>query len=543
MPKGFYRVPVPKNEPILNYSPGSEERKLLKQALKEARSQASDIPMYIGGDEVRSGNRKKLSPPHDHHHVLGHYHEGDRSHIEQAIQAALNAREPWMNMGWEHRASIFLKAADLLAGPYRYRINAATMLGQSKSAYQAEIDSACELIDFLRFNVYFMSQIYQEQPESAPGVWNRIEYRPLEGFTFALTPFNFTAIAGNLPSSMALMGNTVVWKPADSQVYAAQVIMEVFRRAGLPDGVINLIYADGPTVGDVIFNHRDFAGLHFTGSTGVFQSMWKTIGQNIHKYKSYPRIVGETGGKDFIMVHKSADATEVATAIVRGAFEYQGQKCSAASRCYIPDNLWDDVRKMVLRDLKTIKMGGTEDFENFFNAVIDEKAFNSITRYIDLAKENAMNEIVAGGKYDKSKGYFIEPTVILTKDPSSVTMCEEVFGPVLTVYVYHAENFEQTLELVDSTSPYALTGSIFSRDRFAIEMATKKLTHAAGNFYINDKPTGAIVGQQPFGGARGSGTNDKAGAKVNLLRWVSMRTIKETFVPAVDYRYPFLGKE
>lgn len=543
MPKGFYHVPVPKNEPVLTYSPGSKERKLLKQALEEARSKEADIPMYIGGEEVRTGNKKKISPPHDHRHVLGYFHEGDRSHVEQAIQAALNAKELWVSMGWEHRASIFLKAAELLAGPYRYKINAATMLGQSKSAYQAEIDSACELIDFLRFNVYFMSQIYQDQPESSPGVWNRIEYRPLEGFTFALTPFNFTAIAGNLPSSMALMGNTVVWKPANTQVYAANVIMEVFKQAGLPDGVINLIYADGPTVGEVIFNHRDFGGLHFTGSTGVFQSMWKTIGQNIHKYKSYPRIVGETGGKDFIMVHKSANAREVATGIVRGAFEYQGQKCSAASRAYIPDNLWEEVKKYVIEDLRTVRMGGTEDFGNFFNAVIDEKAFTSISGYIDQAKKNEMNEIIAGGKHDKSKGYFIEPTVILTRDPSSVTMCEEIFGPVLTVYVYHAENFEQTLELVDSTSPYALTGSIFARDRFAIEMATKKLTNAAGNFYINDKPTGAVVGQQPFGGARGSGTNDKAGAKVNLLRWVSMRTIKETFVPAVDYRYPFLDKE
>lgn len=543
MSKGFYHVPVPKNEPVLNYGPGSKERKLLKEAIKAARSQELDIPMYIGGEEVRTEKKKKLSPPHDHQHVLGYYHEGDRTHVEQAIQAALNARALWAEMGWEHRASIFLKAAELLAGPYRYIINAATMLGQSKSAYQAEIDSACELIDFLRFNVYFMSQIYQEQPESSPGVWNRIEYRPLEGFTFALTPFNFTAIAGNLPSSMALMGNTVVWKPADSQVYAARVIMDVFRKAGLPDGVINLIFADGPTVGDVIFNHRDFSGLHFTGSTRVFQHMWKTIGENIHKYKSYPRVVGETGGKDFIMVHKSADAREVATAMVRGAFEYQGQKCSAASRAYIPSNLWDEVRKMVLDDLKTIKMGGTEDLGNFFNAVIDEKAFDSISRYIEQARENKMNEIIAGGKYDKSKGYFIEPTVILTKDPSSVTMCEEVFGPVLTVYVYHSENFEQTLELVDSTSPYALTGSIFARDRFAIEMATKKLSNAAGNFYINDKPTGAVVGQQPFGGARGSGTNDKAGAKVNLLRWISMRTIKETFVPAVDYRYPFMEKD
>ncbi|MEO5602656.1 MAG: L-glutamate gamma-semialdehyde dehydrogenase [Cyclobacteriaceae bacterium] len=543
MPKGFYHVPLPKNEPVLNYAPGSKERALLKKALEEARSQVLDIPMYIGEEEVRSGKKIKLSPPHDHHHVLGYYHQGDKSHVEQAVQASLAAKELWVNLGWEHRASIFLKAAELLAGPWRYKINAATMLGQSKSAYQAEIDSACELIDFLRFNVYFMSQIYQDQPESSPGVWNRIEYRPLEGFTFALTPFNFTAIAGNLPSSMALMGNTVVWKPANSQIYAAQVIMRVFKLAGLPDGVINLVYADGPTVGGVIFNHRDFAGLHFTGSTGVFQNMWKTIGQNIHLYKSYPRIVGETGGKDFIMVHKSANAREVATAMVRGAFEYQGQKCSAASRCYIPSNLWEEVKKYVLEDLKSFKIGGTEDFGNFFNAVIDENAFHSITGYIEKVRNDGMNEIIAGGKYDKSKGYFIDPTVVVTKDPLSLTMCEEVFGPVLTVYVYHAENFEQTLELVDSTSPYALTGSIFSGDRFAIEMATKKLSNAAGNFYINDKPTGAVVGQQPFGGARGSGTNDKAGAKVNLLRWVSLRTIKETFVPAVDYRYPFLEKD
>lgn len=543
MSKGFFHVPLPKNEPVLSYGPGSKERQLLKKALAEARAKELDIPMYIGGEEVRSGSKKRLAPPHDHKHTLGHFHEGDKSHVEQAIQAALNARELWASMSWEHRASIFLKAAELLAGPYRFKINAATMLGQSKNAFQAEIDSACELIDFLRFNVYFMSQIYNEQPESSPGVWNRIEYRPLEGFTFALTPFNFTAIAGNLPSSMALMGNTVVWKPANSQIYAANVIMQVFREAGVPDGVINLIYVSGPDAGDVIFNHRDFAGLHFTGSTGVFQNMWKTIGNNIHKYKSYPRIVGETGGKDFVMVHKSADAKEVATGLVRGAFEYQGQKCSAASRAYIPSNLWDDVKKFMLDDLKTFKMGVTEEFDNFVNAVIDEKAFNSITGYIEKAKSNSMNEIIAGGKFDKSKGYFIEPTVIVTKDPSSVTMCEEIFGPVLTIYVYHSENFEQTLELVDSTSPYALTGSIFSRDRYAIELAAKKLSNAAGNFYINDKPTGAVVGQQPFGGARGSGTNDKAGAKVNLLRWVSMRTIKETFVPPVDYRYPFLDKD
>lgn len=543
MSNGFFNVPIPRNEPVLSYGPGSKERKLLKQALEEARGQQVDIPMYIGGEEVRSGNKKKLSPPHDHQHVLGYYHEGDKSHVEQAIVAAMNAKELWGNLSWEHRAGIFLKAAELLAGPYRYKINAATMLGQSKNAFQAEIDSACELIDFLRFNVHFMSQIYHEQPESSPGVWNRMEYRPLEGFVFALTPFNFTAIAGNLPTSAAMMGNTVVWKPSNTQIYAANVIMQVLKEAGLPDGVINLVYVSGPDAGDVIFNHADFAGIHFTGSTGVFQNMWKTIGANIHKYKSYPRIVGETGGKDFIMVHKSSNAKEVATAISRGAFEFQGQKCSAASRCYIPSNLWEDVKKFVLDDLKTFKMGGTEDFGNFINAVIDEKAFNSITGYIEKARQNPMNEIIAGGKYDKSKGYFIEPTIILTKDPSSLTMCEEIFGPVLTIYVYHEENFEQTLELVDKTSPYALTGSIFARDRYAIEMATKKLSNSAGNFYINDKPTGAVVGQQPFGGARGSGTNDKAGAKVNLLRWTSLRTIKETFVPPVDYRYPFLDKD
>jgi len=543
MPKGFFNVPVPKNEPVLSYAPGSKERELLKKALQEARSQVLDIPMYIGGEEVRTEKKKPLSPPHDHKHVLGHFHAGDRQHVEQAINAALGAKELWANLGWEHRASIFLKAAELLAGPYRYKINAATMLGQSKNAFQAEIDAACELIDFLRYNVYFMSQIYHEQPESSAGIWNRMEYRPLEGFVFALTPFNFTAIAGNLPTSAAMMGNTVVWKPANTQIYAANVIMQVLKEAGLPDGVINLVYVSGPDAGDVIFNHKDFAGIHFTGSTGVFQGMWKTIGSNIQKYKSYPRIVGETGGKDFIMVHKSANAREVATAMSRGAFEYQGQKCSAASRCYIPSNLWEDVKKYVLEDLKTFKMGGTEDFGNFINAVIDEKAFDSITGYIETARKNPMNEIIAGGKYDKSKGYFIEPTIIETKDPSSITMCEEIFGPVLTVYVYHEENFEQTLELVDSTSPYALTGSIFAKDRYAVELATKKLSNAAGNFYINDKPTGAVVGQQPFGGARGSGTNDKAGAKVNLLRWASMRTIKETFVPPVDYRYPFLDKE
>ncbi|HTE34789.1 MAG TPA: L-glutamate gamma-semialdehyde dehydrogenase [Chryseolinea sp.] len=543
MPKGFFNVPHPRNEPVLSYAPGSVERRSLQDAIKQARARVVDIPMYIGGDEVRSGNTIAIRPPHDHQHVLGYFHEGDAGHVEQAIDAALNAKELWMNLAWEHRASIFLKAADLLAGPYRFEMNAATMLGQSKNAYQAEIDSACELIDFLRFNVFFMSQIYSDQPESSPGVWNRMEYRALEGFTLAVTPFNFTAIAGNLPTSMALMGNTVVWKPAYTQVYAAQVIMRVLIEAGLPEGVINLIYADGPVVGDVVFAHRDFAGIHFTGSTKVFQTMWKTIGQNIEKYKSYPRVVGETGGKDFIIAHPSADAKEVATGISRGAFEFQGQKCSAASRCYIPSSLWDDVRKFLVDDLKSFRMGVTEDFGNFINAVIDERAFDRITSYIETARANPMNEIVAGGTYDKSKGYFIAPTVILTKDPTSVTMCDEIFGPVVTIYVYQDENFEDTLTLADSTSPYALTGSIFSRDRYAVELATKKLCHAAGNFYINDKPTGAVVGQQPFGGARGSGTNDKAGAKVNLLRWVSMRTIKETFVPPISYSYPFLEKE
>ncbi len=542
MATGFFSVPTPKNEPVLSYAPGSKERAALQQALREARSQVLDIPMYIGSDEVRTGKKKAISPPHDHQHVLGYFHEGDKGHVEQAINAALGAKDLWANLSWENRASIFLKAADLLAGPYRFKMNAATMLGQSKNPFQAEIDSACELIDFLRFNVYFMSEIYRDQPESSPGIWNRMEYRPLEGFTFALTPFNFTAIGGNLPTSMALMGNTVVWKPANTQIYSAQVFMQILREAGLPDGVINPVYVSGPDAGEVIFNHRDFAGIHFTGSTGVFQNIWKTVGNNIHKYRSYPRIVGETGGKDFIVAHKRAHAKQVAVAISRGAFEFQGQKCSAASRCYIPSNLWDDVKKYLLDDLKSMKMGGTEDFGNFINAVIDEKAFTSITGYIEKARQNPLNEIIAGGKYDKSKGYFIEPTVIVTQDPSSLTMCEEIFGPVVTIYVYHSENFEQTLELVDQTSPYALTGSIFSQDRYAVELATKMLTNSAGNFYINDKPTGAVVGQQPFGGARGSGTNDKAGAKVNLLRWVSLRTIKETFVTPTDYRYPFLEK-
>jgi 1-pyrroline-5-carboxylate dehydrogenase len=543
MPKGIYHIPYPVNEPVKSYAPGSPEKIALKKVLREARATQRDIPMYIGSEEVRTGKKISMSPPHDHQHILGQFHYGDASHVEQAINAALGAKEAWANLPWEHRASIFLKAADLLAGPYRAKINAATMLAQSKNAFQAEIDAACELIDFLRFNVYFMTQIYNEQPDSSEGIWNRTEYRPLEGFVFALTPFNFTAIAGNLPASAALMGNTVVWKPANTQVYSAQVIMEVFKEAGVPDGVINLIYVDGPVAGEVIFKHPDFAGIHFTGSTGVFQAIWKTIGENIHRYKTYPRIVGETGGKDFVLAHKSADAKAVATGLVRGAFEYQGQKCSAASRAYIPSNLWDEVKTHLLDDLEGIKMGPTEDFTNFVNAVIDEKAFNKITSYIDRARADEMCEIIAGGNYDKSKGYFIAPTIILTKNPQSLTMVEEIFGPVLTVYVYNSEHFEEVLELVDQTSPYALTGAVFSQDRYAIDLAAKKLANAAGNFYINDKPTGAVVGQQPFGGARASGTNDKAGSAMNLLRWVSARTIKETFVSPKDYRYPFLGEE
>jgi 1-pyrroline-5-carboxylate dehydrogenase len=543
MPKGIFKVPTPVNEPVKQYAAGSPERKELQEMLKQLRSQELDIPMYIGGKEVRSNNKVRLSPPHDHQHTLGHFHKSDKGHIEQAITAALAAREKWVNLSWEHRASIFLKAADLIAGPYRAKLNAATMLGQSKNAYQAEIDSACEIIDFLRFNVHFMTEIYAEQPISGPGMWNRLEWRPLEGFIYALTPFNFTAIAGNLPSSCAMMGNVVVWKPSNTAVYSANVLMEIFQKAGVPDGVINLIYPGGPDAAEVIFNHRQFAGIHFTGSTEVFQNIWQTIGNNIHKYKSYPRIVGETGGKDFIMVHKSADAKESAVAIARGAFEYQGQKCSAASRVYIPNNLWNEVKKFLQEDLKSMKMGPTEDFTNFINAVIDEKSFDKLTSYIDKAKKDKGVELVAGGNYDKSKGYFIEPTIIKVEDPKYITMCEELFGPVLTLHVYDENKFEEMLEVVDNTSIYALTGAIIANDRYAIELATKKLVNAAGNFYINDKCTGAVVGQQPFGGARGSGTNDKAGAKINLLRWVSPRTIKETWVPANDYRYPFLQKD
>ncbi|HNT79390.1 MAG TPA: L-glutamate gamma-semialdehyde dehydrogenase [Bacteroidia bacterium] len=540
---GFYNVPQAINEPILNYAPGSAERKALKEALAEARSKQIDVPMYIGGKEIRTDKKVSMHPPHDHQHVLGHYHLGNADHVKQAIDAALAAREQWASMAWEQRAAIFLKAADLIAGPYRYKLNAATMLGQSKNAFQAEIDSACEIIDFLRFNVQYMSEIYKQQPISSKGVWNRVEQRPLEGFVFALTPFNFTAIAGNLPSSAAMMGNVVVWKPAFSQIYSAQVLMEIFIRAGVPAGVINLIYVPGPETGQVIFSHPQFAGIHFTGSTGVFQNVWESIGSNIKNYASYPRIVGETGGKDFILAHPSADTAEVSTSLSRAAFEFQGQKCSAASRAYIPDNLWPEVKKNLINDLSTFKMGGTEDFSNFINAVIDEKSFDKISSYIQNASKSDEVEIIAGGKFDKSKGYFIEPTVLLCKNPRYVTMCEEIFGPVLSIYVYPHTEFEKTVELVDQTGVYALTGSIMSNDRYAVEYATRKLVNAAGNFYINDKCTGAVVGQQPFGGSRASGTNDKAGSMINLLRWVSPRTIKETFVPATDYRYPFLESD
>ncbi len=544
MLKGFFNVPAPVNEPVYSYAPGTNERALLREAIATARAQEIDIPMYIGSEEVRTDKKVKLTPPHDHQHVLGYYSQGTKQHVADAIDAALAAKSKWENLPWEQRAAIFLKAADLISTKYRYKLNAATMLGQSKSPYQAEIDSACEIIDFLRFNVKYMSEIYQQQPPAnSKGVWNRVEQRPLEGFVFALTPFNFTAIAGNLPTCVAMMGNVVVWKPSNAQIYSANVLMEIFKEAGLPDGVINLVFVSGPDAGDVIFKHPDFAGIHFTGSTSVFQDIWKTIGENIHLYKTYPRIVGETGGKDFIVAHSSADLKVLNTALVRGAFEFQGQKCSAASRAYIPQSLWGDLKPLMEADINSFKIGGTEDFSNFINAVIDEKAFDKIAKYIDRAKESKDAEVIIGGEYDKSKGYFIKPTVILAKTPDYETLSEELFGPVLTVYVYEDAKFEETLKLVDSTSIYALTGSIIAQDRYAIDQATTALRNAAGNFYINDKCTGAVVGQQPFGGARGSGTNDKAGSMINLLRWVSPRTIKETFTPDTDYRYPFLSEE
>lgn len=540
---GHYKVPTAINEPVKAYAPGSPERAELQKKIAEMRAEVRDIPMFIGDKEVRNGNKVKLSPPHDHQHVLGHFSKSGKQDVSDAIEAALAAKAQWAALPWEQRAAIFLKAAELIAGPYRAELNAATMLGQSKSVYQAEIDSACEIIDFLRFNVQFVSEIYAEQPISSPGIWNRMEWRPLEGFVYALTPFNFTAIAGNLPTSVAMCGNTVVWKPSDTQVYAAYVLMKIFREAGVPPGVINLIYPSGPEAAQIIFDHADFAGIHFTGSTAVFQNIWQSIGSNIHKYRSYPRIVGETGGKDFVMVHPSADAKAVITALSRGAFEYQGQKCSAASRAYIPKSLWEEVKAGLRRDLASFKIGGTEDFGNFFNAVIDEKSFDKLASFIDRAQDDPDVEVVAGGTYDKSKGWFIHPTVLRADDPKYVTMCEELFGPVLSIYVYEDAEFDAVLDIVDSTSIYALTGSIFAQDRYAVNKALDRLRNSAGNFYVNDKPTGAVVGQQPFGGARGSGTNDKAGSKINLLRWMSPRTIKETFVPPTDYRYPFLAEE
>src|SRR5215208_3878390 len=540
---GYFSYPMPVNEPVLSYAPGSAERAALKKTLADLKGQNMDIPMYIGGEEVRTGKTVPIHPPHETLHLLGQFHAGDAGHVRQAIDAALEAKEAWANMNWEDRAGMFLKAADLIATKYRYHMNGTTMLGQSKNAYQAEIDSACELIDFLRFNVHFLSEIYKQQPISSPGMHNRMEFRPLEGFVLAVTPFNFTAIGGNLPTSAAMCGNVVVWKPANTQIYSAQMFMRILKEAGLPDGVINLIYVDGPTIGKICFAHRDFAGVHFTGSTGVFNNMWKTIGENIANYKSYPRIVGETGGKDFVIAHSSADAKVVATALLRGAFEYQGQKCSAASRAYIPSNLGHDVKQLLIDGVNSFKIGGVEDFGNFINAVIDEKSFDNIASYIDAAKNDVNAKVLVGGIYEKTAGYFIYPTIIEALDPKYVSMCEEIFGPVLTIHVYDENKFEEALDLVDQTSPYALTGSVIARDRYAVEVATQKLRNAAGNFYINDKPTGAVVGQQPFGGARASGTNDKAGSMLNLYRWLSARTIKETFVPASDYRYPFLRGE
>lgn len=540
MANAIFEVPIAVNEPVLDYRPGSPERAAVQAAIETFKATKTEIPMTIGGKKIKTRNKISIRPPHEIKHVLGHFYKGTGKHVSDAVAAALAAKPSWEDLPWQDRAAIFLKAADLLAGPYRAKMNAATMLGQSKTVFQAEIDGVAELCDFFRFNVQYMTEIYMQQPESSPGIWNRLEYRPLEGFVFAITPFNFTSIAGNLPGAPALLGNTVVWKPAETQIFSAAVIMEVLEEAGLPDGVINLIFADGPVAGDIIFEHPDFAGLHFTGSTKVFQLLWKTIGSNIQKYNSYPRIVGETGGKDFVVAHSSADARQVATALIRGAFEYQGQKCSAASRAYIPKGMWKEVRKYLEEDLAGMKMGSPEDFSNFVNAVIDERAFDKITNFIAEARKAEEVEIVAGGNYSKSKGYFIEPTVLLSKDPKYTTMCEEIFGPVLSIYLYESRRYKDTLKLVDQTSPYALTGAIFANDRAAIEEAASILRHAAGNFYINDKPTGAVVGQQPFGGARASGTNDKAGSVLNLYRWLSPRTIKENFNPPKEYQYPFM---
>ncbi len=542
MGKGFFNVPIAVNEPVKGYAPGSPERDAVLKAYKSMYKSKIDVPLYINGKDVVTGNTRTMSPPHDHKHEVGTYHLAEKSHVEEAIATALEARKSWSQLPWEQRAAIFLKAAELIAGPYRAKINAATMIAQSKNIYQAEIDSACELIDFLRFNVQYMADIYMEQPESTSDAWNRVEYRPLEGFTYAVTPFNFTAIAGNLPACMALMGNVVVWKPSDSQVYSAKVIMDVFKEAGIPAGVINVVFGDPVMITNTILSSPDFSGLHFTGSTFVFKELWKQIGTNIHNYKTYPRIVGETGGKDFIVAHKTAHPKQVATAIVRGAFEFQGQKCSAASRAYIPKSLWNDVKKYVIEDVKSFKMGSPEDMSNFITAVIHEGSFDKLAKYIDQAKADSDADIIVGGGYDKSKGYFIEPTVIVTTNPQYKTMSTELFGPIITIYIYEDDAYTETLKLVDETSEYALTGAILATDRTAITEATTALQNCAGNFYINDKPTGAVVGQQPFGGARSSGTNDKAGSAQNLMRWVSTRLIKETFVTPTDYRYPFLGE-
>jgi len=540
MSLGFYKVPIAKNDPVRSYGKNSPERAALLAEVTRLKSQTIDIPMVIGGKEVTTSEKIKLTPPHEHSHILGHASKGTAQHVQDAINAALAAKEKWAAMRWEQRLAIFMKAGDLLRTKYRNIVLAATMLAQSKNVFQAEIDAACELIDFLHFNVEFAAEIYGEQPYSPDGIWNRLEYRPLEGFVLAVTPFNFTAIAGNLPTSAAMMGNTVVWKCANTQIYSAHFLMKLFMEAGMPDGVINLVFSGGKDVGEICFKNPDFAGVHFTGSTGVFQSMWKAIGDNIQTYKTYPRVVGETGGKDFVFAHPKADVYAFSTALTRGAFEYQGQKCSAASRAYCPASLWDRLKANLTRDLKEIKMGTVEDPTNFVNAVIDEASFDNIVNYIEAAKKSNDAEVILGGGYDKSKGYFIEPTIILAKKPQYASMCEEIFGPVLTIYVYEDEKWRETLKIADATSPYALTGAIFSQCRYAIEEMTEALKNSAGNFYINDKPTGAVVGQQPFGGARASGTNDKAGSKLNLLRWVSVRTIKETFNPPHDYKYPFL---
>ena len=541
MGKGFFEVPIAVNEPIKGYAPGSPERTKALDAYKKMYNSTIDVPMYINGEDVKTGNIDTMSPPHDHKHIVGTYHKAEKKNIDTAILGALEARNTWANTPWEQRAAIFLRAAELIAGPYRAKINAATMVAQSKTIHQAEIDAACELIDFLRFNVQFMTEIYAEQPESTSDAWNRLEYRPLEGFIYAITPFNFTAIAGNLPASAALMGNVVIWKPSDSQVFSAKIVLDVFKEAGVPPGVIQMVMGDPIMITDTILASPDFSGIHFTGSTNVFKNIWQKIGTNIHNYKTYPRIVGETGGKDFIVAHKTANPKQVATAIARGAFEFQGQKCSAASRCYVSKSIWNDVKNNLIKDVNSFKMGSPEDISNFITAVIHESSFDKLASYIDQAKSDDNAEIIAGGNYDKSKGYFIEPTVILTKDPNYTTMFTELFGPVVTIFVFEDDHWEETLHLVDKTSEYALTGAVFSEDRYALELGVKILQNAAGNFYINDKPTGAVVGQQPFGGARASGTNDKAGSKLNLYRWVSPRMIKETFVTPTNYRYPFLG--